>query len=197
MYEYLHGTLAHKDPTSAVIDCGGVGYLLKISVASFDVLAEIGSSQKLMTHLAVGDDHQTLFGFATADERKLFRLLLSVNGIGPVLALTILSATTPENLRSMIVSEEDGLLKKIKGIGPKTAKRMVLELKTPMESLLLGDSASVQSAGIHQQAIEDAQLALISLGYKRDVAIATITKLAKTLGDDISVDALIKQALKQ
>jgi Holliday junction DNA helicase RuvA len=174
-----------------------VGYLLKISVASFDGLGAVGSQQKMLTHLAVGEDHQTLFGFTTVDERKLFRFLLSVNGIGPVLALTILSSTSPEQLRSMIISEDDGRLKKIKGIGPKTAKRMVVELKSAMESLHLGDV--VQSADdLAQRAIEDAQLALISLGYKRDVAISSITKICSSLeADQISVDTLVKLALKQ
>ncbi len=196
MYEYLQGKLAHKDPTSAVIDCGGVGYLLKISVASFDNLVAIGEIQKLLTHLAVGDDHQTLFGFVHSDERKLFRLLLTVNGIGPVLALTILSSTTPENLRAMIVSEEDGLLKKIKGIGPKTAKRMVVELKSAMEALHLGDVVVSQN-NQSNRAIEDAQLALISLGYKRESAIKAILQASKKIADDLTVDNLVKQALKQ
>ena len=128
MYAYLRGKLAHRDPTFAIIDVQGVGYEVRISLNTFNA---IGSSEvcQLHTHLYVKEDVQLLFGFAEANEKKLFLDLLSISGVGPSLGLTILSSMDPEEIKAAIVQGDIKTIQRIKGIGAKTAQRIVLELQ--------------------------------------------------------------------
>ncbi len=196
MIYFLRGNLTEKAPTQAVLDVEGVGYGLAISLMTYQQLPEIGSQVSLFTHLHVREDRMELFAFSTVDERSMFELLIDVSGIGPTLALTILSGTALRDLQQAIVDGDISELTRIKGVGKRTAERIVLDLREKVqivgsnlpEELATNDSSKV---------MREAQLALRALGMTADEVSKVILKVADRGKSDLTVQDLIKLALRE
>jgi Holliday junction DNA helicase RuvA len=197
MIAYLHGKLAESAPTHVVVDCHGVGYSVFIPLSSYDKLPPRGSDVKLLTyhHVIAQDGAQQLYGFMTAEEREMFLLLISISGIGPKLAVNILSSTSISALRNAIASGDTKTLSTLRGIGKKTAERLVVELKDKV-----GGAAAFQAKGRaatpEEQKLTDAVLALISLGYKQVDAHQAVLAAAGELGAKAGVEELVRAALQ-
>lgn len=197
MIAYLHGKLAESTPTHVVVDCQGVGYSVFIPLSSYDKLPAKGNDVKLLTyhHVISQDGTQQLFGFVTPDEREMFLLLISISGIGPRLAINILSSTSIPALRNAIASGDTKTLSTLRGIGKKTAERLVVELKDKV-----GGAAAFQTKGRaatpEEQKLTDAVLALISLGYKQVDAHQAVLAAAAELGAKAGVEELVRAALR-
>ncbi len=190
MIDYLHGTLAEAAPTHVVVDCGGVGYSVFIPLSSYDKLPGRGSAVKLLTyhHVNAQDGTQQLFGFATAEEREMFLLLIGVSGIGPKLACNILSSASLAGLRRAIAAGDTGTLSSLRGIGRKTAERLVVELK---------DRVGVEPPSAPPDPrLSDAISALVSLGYKLADAQKAVLAVAGRLDANTSVEELVRAALR-
>lgn len=193
MYNHFEGKLAVKTPTYAVIDCGGVGYQLNISLNTFSKLPESGSC-KLFAHLAVREDALVLFGFGDEEEREMFRQLISVSGVGPGTARMILSSMGPPEVMQAIHSGNVAALKAVKGIGEKSAQRIIIDLKGKFIADA-GSSAGTPFAADNKMR-EEALSALVMLGFARNMAEKAVDKALKTEGNALSVEHLIKLALK-
>jgi Holliday junction DNA helicase RuvA len=195
---FLEGTLAEALPTQVVVNVHGVGYEVLIPLSSFDRLPAIGHPVKLLTHLQVREDAHVLYGFVTPAERDLFRLLLHhVSGIGPKLARAVLAGMSVVNFKAAVVNSDTGLIAKISGIGKKTAERIVLELKDRVGIAAAWEAASAQNApSLEEIKINDAVLALISLGYKQVDAHKAVKTALPASGPAASVEDLVRQALK-
>ena len=169
MIAFLEGVLEEALPTQIIVNVHGVGYHVMIPLSSFERLSEPGSPVKILTHLVVREDSHVLYGFGTVGERDLFRLLLNnVSGVGPKLALAILSGMSVEMFKAAVVSGDIAAISRIKGVGKKTAERVVLELKDKVGVAAEWEAASAANAPSERdQAVHDAVLALISLGYKQ------------------------------
>lgn len=191
MITYLEGELVEKSPAHAVIDCGGVGYFLNISLNTFSKLPSNGRL-KLHTHLAIREDAHVLFGFADKAERELFLQLISVSGIGPATARMILSSMTPEELHKTIVTRDLNRLRSVKGVGPKSAERILVDLK---DKLAKEGMPSEIFSGANNKVREEALSALVMLGFAKSVAEKAVDKALKEKGDSIAVEELIKTAL--
>jgi holliday junction DNA helicase RuvA len=194
MYHHLSGKLAHKSPAQIVVDVGGIGYELAVPLSTFEKLPPEGDAVLLLTHLHVRDDGMRLFGFLSHEERELFRMLLTVSGIGPMLAMAVLSGSSVEAVKGAVLAGDAVRLRKIRGIGTKTAERMVLELRDPIARL--GVRVSTGSAASGEFASIDAVSALVSLGFSRARADEAVALARKTLGTQASVEALVREALK-
>ncbi len=196
MITYLEGILAAKLPASAVIDVGGVGYDVLISLSSYDRLPAEGERVRILTHYHIREDAHLLYGFMTEDERRMFRMLIDVSGIGPRIALGALSGLSIRELKVAILEGDSKRLSSISGIGKKTAERMVLELK---DKLSKGESLEALAGERHGDAgdarLQDAAQALISLGYKQTDALKLVRKAAATAGPDAPVEDLIRRSL--
>ena len=188
-----------KAPTHAVIDVGGVGYGLAISLQTFDQLSPVEEDVRLFTHLHVREDRMELFGFSAAEEREVFELLIAVSGIGPNSALTILSGMTLRDLQNAILQERVNELTQIKGIGRKTAERLVLDLRDKVQLTASAAGEEPTETPDAEAAIaEEAALALMTLGYAGPTARQVVRKaLDDDLGRELTVQQLIKLALKQ
>jgi len=194
MFEYLQGILAQKSPHAVVIDVHGVGYALDISVNTYQRLPETNQECRLWTYLYVREDTHRLYGFAMEEERSLFLELTSVSGIGPKVALGILSGGTVKEVKERILNEDVTALKRFPGIGPKTAKRIILELR---ESLTPAVSAGDGAGGGPASEVEqEAILALESLGYNRARAEKAVRAVLQKAQDHQKVEDLIKKALQ-
>ena len=189
----LFGKLVHTESDLAVIECAGVGYACKTTFSTLQQIA--GKSEvKLYTHLAVKEDAVELFGFATKEELKSFRMLISVSGVGPKAGLAILSACTPSQFALAVATEDSKAFTKIKGIGTKIAQRIVLELKDKVakeNTISVRGNAAQGFASVPSGAVEEAVTALVVLGYTEGEAMSVISKLDPNL----SVEELIKKAL--
>jgi Holliday junction DNA helicase RuvA len=193
MFAYIEGILTEKKPTYAVIDCNGVGYMLHISLTTFSKLQQENQKCKLFTHLQVKEDAHNLYGFATQDERLLFRMLMAVSGIGASTAQMMLSAMSASELMSCIASGNSGALQMIKGIGAKTAQRVVIELQDKINKTGISINKIEQSSNnVRNEAVS----ALVLLGFSRQMAENAIDKVLKISNEDISIENLIKEALK-
>ncbi|HUK81560.1 MAG TPA: Holliday junction branch migration protein RuvA [Verrucomicrobiae bacterium] len=197
MIAYLQGKLADAAPTHVVVDCGGVGYSVFIPLSSYDKLPAKGSDMKLLTyhHVNAQDGTQQLFGFVTPEEREMFQLLISISGIGPKLALNILSSTSIAALRGAIASGDTATLSSLRGIGKKTADRLVVELKDKVGTVA-GFESKGRVATAEEQKLTDAVLALVSLGYKQMDAHKLIVAVTGKLGPKASVEELVRAALR-
>jgi Holliday junction DNA helicase RuvA len=184
----ISGKLIEKNPPQILVDVGGVGYEIDVPMSTFYNLPEIGAGVTLLTHFVVREDAQLLYGFLTAAERSVFRLLIKISGIGARTALSILSGMTVQMLAQAIAAQDSAMLTRIPGIGKKTAERLVLELKGKLGADLEG----VSLAGAQSEAKNDIVSALVALGYSERESIAA----AKKLPEDISVSEGIRQALK-
>lgn len=198
MITYLRGLLSELSPTNAIIDCGGVGYLVGISLNTYSALSTQSGEVKLHTVQIIREDSHQLYGFASRDERELFILLTSVSGIGPNTARVILSQYNTQELGSILSLGQVDALKAVKGIGLKTAQRIILELKgklklddTDLNSQALGNSSAATTSKTSEEAIS----ALKMLGYPEAAAQKTVRTLIST-SPLLSVEDIIKQALK-
>ena len=200
---HVRGKLVHNAPTTAVVEvggeAGGVGYGIAISLATYDRLPEPGTETKLFTHHYVREDRQELFGFADERERGVFELLIGVSGIGPNSAQTILSGMSVGALQEAIFYERVNELTAIKGIGRKTAERMVVELKDKIQAgaLQTGDAGAESGDEADFNAVEEAILALTALGFAAPAARQAVSKAVNKDGTGQSVQQLIKQALQE
>jgi len=182
----LTGVLLEKNPPQVLVDCNGVGYEVSVPMSTYYNLGDVGQRVSLLTHFVVREDAQLLYGFGTADERHAFRPLIKVSGIGPRMALAVLSGIGVSDLISAVASQEAGRIVKVPGIGKKTAERMLLELKGK-----LGD-AVVAGVATQNDSQNDILQALVALGYSEKDAGAAI----KVMPADIGVSEGIKLALK-
>ncbi|MDT8393012.1 MAG: Holliday junction branch migration protein RuvA [Bacteroidales bacterium] len=198
MYAYIEGKVVEANPAFVVIETGGIGYDINISVYTFSHL-EAGSTTKLFTHLVVREDAQLLFGFSTEQERLLFRNLISVSGVGANTARLILSAYSPDEISTAISSENVDLLKSIKGIGAKSAQRIVIDLKDklPKDGYISEEKYTLS----HNTLYNDALTGLTSLGFNRKQAEKALDKAFTGIQEnkpdlELTVEGLIREALK-
>ena len=196
MIDSIFGKLIKKEPTFAVVDMNGIRLKISITVATFEKLSAIGESVELMTYLHVREDILDLYGFADDIERDVFLKLISVSGIGPRSGIAILSGATPQDFKKRIISEDVKSLTVIPGIGPKTAKRIILELK---EKFVDEDVDISNLFGVEKTSdeIKDVVQALLSLGYKRGQINEALKKVKDTDELEGSVEVLIKKALSK
>lgn len=194
MIEYIKGILVSKGPTHAVIDVNGVGYGLSIPLSTYTKLAGQGCGQKLCSWLYVRDDALQLFGFSTEEEREIFKLLLNVSGVGPRMALGILSAMTVNDFLEAVRNGNITLLVSIPGIGKKKAERLLLELKDRVGAGLGADGEVPDEAT--GNSVKNAAAALVSLGCGHFEAADAVRKAVKTLGNDSNLEDIIKESLK-
>ena len=192
MYAYIDGKLAFKCPTYVIIDAGGVGYHIHISLNTYAALQE-EERCKLFTWLHVKEDAHTLYGFFDEGERRLFLHLISVSGIGPSTGRMILSSITPAEIQTAIIRGDVPLIQRVKGIGPKSAQRIVLELH---DKLKKEGPDSLISMPQNDTAKDEALSALIMLGFTRNTAEKALDQIIKTEGENLTVERLIKIALK-
>jgi len=195
MYEYIQGKIVSRHPTHVVIEAGGIGYLLHITLQSYDQLKE-GIDQKVYTWLQVREDIQQLWGFAEPAEREVFLHLISISGIGPNTARLILSGMTPEECRQAILTDNEIAFKQVKGVGPKTAKRVIIELKDKMLKTA-GDQLIIKSGGSKNMAMAEALSALITLGFLKSHAEKALQQVIKVEGQDLPTETLVRLALRQ
>lgn len=198
MYAFIKGKVFSKNPTLAVLESGGIGYEIRIALGTFERL-EVGADTMLFTDLVVREDSTTLYGFDTENDKTLFRILIGVSGIGPNTAMLMLSSMSATEICTAIAEENLTLIQSIKGIGKKTAQRLVLELKdkvlkeidfdTPPEVI----SHTDQSRMNKQEAVQ----ALIVLGYKKADAEKVVNAVIKSEGPEVGVQEIIKSALKK
>ncbi|MEC8536485.1 MAG: Holliday junction branch migration protein RuvA [Bacteroidota bacterium] len=191
MITHIRGRLVDKSPTAVVIDCNGVGYFIHISLHTYSQLKD-DESIKLLTHLQIKEDAHQLYGFATLMEREIFRLLISVSGIGTNTARTMLSSLTPKQIREGIAAEDVVLIQSVKGIGLKTAQRVIIDLKDKIlkiydidETLLISDNTNK----------DEALSALEVLGFAKKNSERVVAKIISN-NPDASVELIIKEALK-
>ncbi|MBQ9417097.1 MAG: Holliday junction branch migration protein RuvA [Bacteroidales bacterium] len=197
MYEYIKGQLASLEPTQAVVDCGGVGYLLEITLNTYEALRRVeGEQVKLYAHHVVREDAQQLFGFSEMAEREMFRLLVGVNGVGNQTARVMLSSLTVEELRSAIQTQDAKKVQRVKGIGAKTAQRIVLELADKV-GVVGGMTAGVVVQS--NQARDEAMSALMMLGFAKP-AVEKLLMGSDWVGADgtpMTVEEIIKEGLQR
>lgn len=192
MFEYIHGKITGLTPANAVIEAGAVGYFIHISLNTYSAIN--GQEQaKLFLHQVVREDAHLLYGFASASERELFRLLISVNGIGSNTALMMLSSLSPDEIRKAILEENVNLLKSIKGIGAKTAQRVIIDLKDKIGKSPASDQILISPA--NNTIRDEALSALVMLGFARKNVEKEIDNILK-IHPGITVEQTIKMALK-
>lgn len=199
MISFLHGKLVDALPTQVTVDVHGVGYEVLIPLSSFDKLPAPGSEVRLLTHLAVREDAHVLYGFMTAAERELFRLLIhTVSGIGPKIALNVLSGMNPVAFRGAVVGGDVKALSQISGVGRKTAERIVVELKDKIGAAGAWEASSAERAtSANDQRVHDAVMALVALGFKQPDAHETIRAAQAMLGAQATVEELVRAGLKK
>lgn len=199
MYEYIKGQLASLEPTQAVIDCGGVGYLLEISLNTYEALRRAdGDMVKLYAHLVVREDAHQLFGFSDMAEREMFRLLISISGVGNQTARVMLSSLTVDELRAAIQQQDVKKVQRVKGIGAKTAQRIVLELADKMG--LVGTHVVAGAQGVQvNQARDEAMTALTMLGFAKPAVekLLMSSDWKNADGTPMTVEEIIKEGLQR
>jgi len=196
MIASLTGILKAKTPTEVLIDVNGIGYSVTIPLSTFEKIGDIGSHVTLSTHLYVREDALQLFGFATVEERFCFKLLISVNGVGPKIAQGILSGISVSDLKLHIARENISALTAIPGVGRKTAERLVIELRDKIGKVMAADQSTFPHQDGEEELRQEALLALTSLGYNRLVAEKALRQvLTETKGEKLSLQTLIKRAL--
>lgn len=192
MITHLQGQLVEKTPTYVVIDCNGVGYMIHISLNTYSKISE-EKQLRLYTYLQIKEDAHTIFGFYEKSEREVFSLLLSVSGVGASTARIMLSSLSPSQLQSAIINGDAKTIQSIKGIGAKTAQRIILDLREKMIKLGGVEEISNNDTNINKQ---EALSALEVLGYPQKVAENVVQKIISKANDNLSVEEIIKQALK-
>jgi Holliday junction DNA helicase, RuvA subunit len=194
MIAYIKGEIAHKHPTYVIVETYGIGYQVNISLNTYSQIEKL-ERVKILTYLHIKEDSHTLYGFAEDAERSLFILLLSVSGIGPNTARVVLSSMQPEEVRTAIVGENVAAFNRVKGIGPKTAKRIILDLK---DKVMKDSGETALSVPAQDNTLrEEALSALVALGFARVKVQKTLNKILREKTDITAVEELIKIALKQ
>jgi Holliday junction DNA helicase RuvA len=196
MIAYLRGKLAYKDPTFVIIDVGGMGYEVKISLSTYSFVKD-KEDVLLQTYLHIKEDAHTLFGFGDISERKRFLDLISISGVGPSTGLMILSSLSPEELQQAIIQEDVKTIQGVKGIGVKTAQRIILELKDKMKKEGILDSGKPAAYQPRNTLRDEALSALVTLGIPKANAMKQIDLILAEKGNDISLEELIKFTLKR
>lgn len=191
MITQISGRLVEKNPTYVVVDCSGVGYLLHISLNTFSSLPE-EEAVKLYTHLSVREDAHTLYGFVSKTEREVFKLLISVSGVGPSIARTMLSSMTAEDVQQAIASENVATIQSVKGIGAKTAQRVIVDLRDKILKTFDIDEVSISKSNTNK---DEALSALEVLGFSRKQSEKVVAAILKE-SPESTVELLIKRALK-
>ena len=194
MYEYIQGTIAEAAPAYAVIDAGGVGYFINISLQTYSQIENLASA-KLFVHYIVREDAQMLFGFATKKERELFRLLISVSGVGGNTARMILSTYSTSELQNIIATGNAVLLKNVKGLGLKTAQKIIVELSGKMLDLNDAGMAAVANTGSNE-IYDEALAALVMLGFGKAASEKVLHQIMKA-EPSITVEEAVREALKR
>ena len=197
MIAYIEGKLTYKDPTYIIVDVQGVGYQIRISLYTYSQIKDLERT-KVHTFLHIKEDAHTLFGFAELLEKEMFLHLTSISGIGPGTALVMLSSLNPKEVRDAIVNEDVKTIQGVKGIGLKTAQRVILELKDKMKKdYLLSPTDSKQNFSISHNSIRsEALTALITLGFTKSIAEKNLDLILKSSPNPLTLEDLIKQALK-
>lgn len=195
MIAYLKGVLAEKEITRVVVECHGVGYEAAIPLSTFDRLPAEGAEVKLYTHHEVREDAQLLFGFATKPERDMFRLVTTVSGVGPKLALAVLSGLTVGDLQLAVSQGDAKRLAAVKGIGKKTAARIVVELKDKINPIEALANATAETSREQGAVLRDAMLALAALGFSEDIARAKVQQVLDGEPGLSDVETILKRAL--
>lgn len=195
MIAYLRGVLAEKEITRVVVECHGVGYEAEIPLSTFDRLPAEGAEVKLYTHHEVREDAQLLFGFATKPERDMFRLVTTVSGVGPKLALAVLSGLTVGDLQLAVSQGDAKRLAAVKGIGKKTAARIVVELKDKINPIEALANATAETSREQGAVLRDAMLALAALGFSEDIARAKVQQVLDGEPGLADVETILKRAL--
>ena len=192
MIVHITGTLQSKDINELIIESNGLGYMCHISNNTFNQLPSIGGHLKILTFLHITENKHTLYGFFDNQERELFKMLISVSGIGPKIGIQLLSSTNTGQFTSMIINSDVKMLSSLPGIGPKTAKRLIIELKDKFTITNKHDIPLDESTHIHQ----DAYSALVQLGYNNNAIESAIHKITQDI-QDIKTEDLIKLCLKE
>ncbi|GAB4405130.1 MAG: Holliday junction branch migration protein RuvA [Bacteroidia bacterium] len=195
MIAYLNGKVAHLEPAHVVIDCGGIGYLVRISLHTYTRIRE-KETVKLHTHFMVREDAQVLYGFSETKELMLFEQLIGISGVGGNTALLILSSMSPDDLYHAIRNEDSNQLRRVKGIGTKTAGRIILELKDRIKLEGEGGTEMVVQTPGRNQVREEALAALVQLGFARAEMMKRVDRILAEQGEDLTVEQIIKQALR-
>jgi holliday junction DNA helicase RuvA len=189
---YLNGPLTFKSPTYVIIDIQGLGYRVQISIYTYEKIANLEEC-KLYTHLVIKEDAHQLFGFYDENERDLFRQLIGISGVGPNTARMMLSSLSPDELKRAIISGDVSLIKTIKGIGPKGAQRIVIELQDVLKKSFAGE---IPVIGGRTRAVEEALQALSTLGFQRAQAEKAVAEVTRNNPGSMTVEDILKQALK-
>ena len=195
MIAFLKGKLVHRDPTFVIVDVQGVGYQLQISLQTFSEIKE-QENVMLHTHLNIREDAHVLFGFSSQAEKKLFQQLISVSGVGPSTAIIMLSYMNSNELKSAIVREDAASLQAIKGIGGKTAQRVIIELRDKLKKESWEETQPAISLGLHNTMRNEALSALLTLGLPKAAAEKSVDTVLRKSGNTITLEDLVKQALK-
>ncbi len=196
MIEYLTGKLVKASPDHLIIEVNGVGYRVFIPLSSYEKLPEAGSRLTILTHFYVREDHQSLYGFMTEEERRLFQMLLGISKIGPSLALAVLGGISPDSFKRAIAAGDIDFLSTIRGIGRKTAERMILELKDKLDLLpRLREEAARAHLEEGEKKMDDVMGALVSLGYRQMAADKALRRVLEKSDPDWSVERLLKESL--
>ncbi|MGB2804733.1 MAG: Holliday junction branch migration protein RuvA [Candidatus Zixiibacteriota bacterium] len=197
MIAYLEGKLIEKNPTLLILEVNGVGYAVNIPVSTYGSLVETGQMVKILTYQHVREDELKLYGFSTKPEKELFELLIAVNGVGPRMALSILSCISVQEFQRSVLQEDLDVLTAISGVGKKKAQRLIVELKEKLGKVDLGERKDMrEEEAILTPAVDEAALALISLGYTKVDARRALEKVTNQANEALPVEELIKRVLK-
>ncbi len=194
MFDYIYGNVVHKAPTAITIETNGIGYKIHIPLSTFERIPD-KEKIKIFTKLSIREDELKIYGFSSIEERDLFNLLLSVNGVGPNMALTILSGSSVSQFKTFITRNDLKSLQRIKGIGKKTAERIILELKETIKVISPEAASTAETKKI--SIMSDAIMAMISLGYTRSEAENAVNSASENFDDSEGVEVLIKEALSR
>ena len=192
MINHIDGKLVEKTPTQIVIDCNGIGYSVNISLQTFSKIND--ERCKLFTHLSIKEDSHTLYGFYTENERKLFRYLISVSGVGPSTAQVILSTYKSDEIINYISSSDVNAIKNVKGIGLKTAQRIIIDLKDKVSKSAISEEISL---GLNNTIQNEALSALVALGFSKKIAQQKIDKALRNKQGNFDVETLVRESLSQ
>lgn len=197
MIAYLEGKLVEKNPTLLILEVNGVGYAVNIPVSTYGSLVETGQMVKILTYQHVREDELKLYGFSTKPEKELFELLIAVNGVGPRMALSILSCISVQEFQRSVLQEDLDVLTAISGVGKKKAQRLIVELKEKLGKVDLGERKDLrEEEATLTPAVDEAALALISLGYTKVDARRALDKVTEETKEALPVEELIKRVLK-
>jgi Holliday junction DNA helicase RuvA len=195
MIAFIDGLVEEKQPMRVVLNAGGVGYEIFITLNTYEDLPHVGQRARVITYHHVRDDAELLYGFSQVAERHFFEQLLAVSGIGPATAIGILSGLPLVSLRAAIVAEDVKRLSSIKGVGKKTAERIIVELKDRISDLAIAEEQAQASGATSDRVLHDAVLALVALGYRNADAYAAVKRVRGAAGDDIAVEDVVRRAL--